>query len=221
MLWLTLQSSFVTDWHSPDIKWQTLWPGFTEKGKNREGWMTATCTGDPQPFTKSTESCKEANGSLNPRVFSAWDASELERKRMCQRWGIGTGAQGVVGSPSLEVFSVEMWHWGRWAQWGGLGLDSMILVMFSNLFWFFTLIGTWDSSVCSACMSKRNHSGCNQSQSPAAVPPLNFSTAVKYHAGQTCLCFLQKKYQVALKIRVLSVGTEISLIDPETLHLCN
>jgi len=145
----------------------------------------------------------------------------IRKEKDVPKWGIGTGAQGVVGSPSLEVFSVEMWHWGRWAQWGGLGLDSMILVMFSNLFWFFTLIGTWDSSVCSACMSKRNHSGCNQSQSPAAVPPLNFSTAVKYHAGQTCLCFLQKKYQVALKIRVLSVGTEISLIDPETLHLCN
>ena len=34
----------------------------------------------------------------------------------------------VVGSPSLVVFSVDMWHWGMWSvgRWGGLGVSLVI-----------------------------------------------------------------------------------------------
>lgn len=73
--------------------------------------MTATCTGDPQPFTKSTESCKEATGSMNPRVFSAWDASELERKRMCQSEVLAQVLREWWGHhPQGCPRTVEVWH---------------------------------------------------------------------------------------------------------------
>lgn len=208
--------------------------GLLRRENSVEGWMTVNLHWwSPVLLWKVQSTAKKPKALYTVAcLMLAWDASEWVRQEaICQSRKEACSNQSVdelgsraaickchcsIAVPRDSELVARNWRWmaGRNVLTDRFRFWAVILIPYFE--WHFKSFNV-------PCLHvwREITETVNYLLSTAAAPPFNFSTAVQCHVSQSYSCFLQKKYQVDLRIGVLSMWTEISIIDPEALHLCN